>query len=81
MSASALQEPPKVASGASQQETTNRGGAASTSTSTESLPDLIGNEHTAKWKVYTTLAKKLVAQVTKILCSSTDAIAFMQLTI
>ena len=60
-----MQEPPKVASEASQQqETNNRGGAASTSTSTEPLLDPIGNEHTAKWKVYTTLAKKLVAQVT-----------------
>ncbi|DBB11019.1 TPA: hypothetical protein ACH3X3_006500, partial [Trebouxia sp. C0006] len=43
-------------------ETGNRGGEASTSASGPSLAEPTGNDHTAKWKVYTSLAKKLVAQ-------------------
>ncbi len=44
-------------------ESGNRGGEASTSSSAGPSMEPHGNEHTAKWRVYTTLAKKLVAQV------------------
>ncbi len=61
-----LQDPPKDVQPPGQPaatETGNRGGGASTSASGPSLAEPTGNDHTAKWKVYTSLAKKLVAQV------------------
>ncbi len=61
-----LQVPPKNVTPPGQPaatETGNRGGEASTSAQGTSLAEPIGNDHTAKWKVYTSLAKKLVAQV------------------
>jgi len=61
-----LQDPPKDVEPPGQPaatETGNRGGEASTSASGPSLAEPTGNDHTAKWKVYTSLAKKLVAQV------------------
>lgn len=61
-----LQDPPKDVEPPGQPaatETDNRGGEASTSASGPSLAEPTGNDHTAKWKVYTSLAKKLVAQV------------------
>lgn len=44
-------------------KTGNRGGEASTSTADQSPLGPIGNEHTAKWKIYTTMARKLAEQV------------------
>lgn len=41
-----------------------RGGEASTSEAAAQPEQPIGNEHTAKWKLYTTQGRKLVAQVT-----------------
>ncbi len=61
-----MQDPPKNVTPPGQPaatETGNRGGEASTSASGPSLAEPDGNDHTAKWKIYTGLAKKLVAQV------------------
>ena len=47
-------------------ETVNRGGEASTSSPNQSPMEPIGNEHTAKWKVYTTTARRLAEQVKSV---------------
>lgn len=44
-------------------ETGNRGGEASSSSPNQAVPEPISNEHTAKWKVYTTMARRLAGQV------------------
>ena len=61
-----LQDPPRNVTPPGQPaatQTGNRGGEASTSAAGPSLAEPTGNDHTAKWKIYTNLAKKLVAQV------------------
>ena len=45
-----------------------RGGEASTSEPAAELQQPIGNDNTAKWKLYTGMARKLVAQVRVALC-------------
>ena len=44
-------------------ESNQRGGEASTSAASVETEKPTGNDHTAKWKLYTTKARKLVAQV------------------
>lgn len=58
-----LPKEPKQADYQLHDETGNRGGEASTSSADQSSLEPIGNEHTAKWKVYTTMARKLAEQV------------------
>ena len=61
-----LPKQPKQADHQLSDNTGNRGGEVSTSSADQTPLEPIGNEHTAKWKVYTTMARRLAEQVRSV---------------